>query len=53
MGEYTVQELLDDHVPTQASYRTYLKLSELLHELLLLFAVAQRRNDVEEDLQQV
>lgn len=31
----------------------YLKLSELLHELLLLLAVAERRQDVEEDLKQV
>lgn len=32
---------------------TYLKLGQLLHELLLLFAVAERREDVEEDLQEV
>jgi len=31
----------------------YLELRELLHELLLLFAVAQRRKYVEKDLQKV
>lgn len=31
----------------------YLELSKLLHELLLLFAVAQGGQDVEENLQQV
>lgn len=31
----------------------YLELRELLHELLLLFAVAQRRKNVEKDLQKV
>lgn len=32
---------------------TDLKLSQLLHKLLLLLAVAEWRDDVEEDLQQV
>lgn len=31
----------------------YLKLSELLHELLLLLAVAEWGDDVEEDLEQI
>lgn len=31
----------------------YLELCELLHELLLLFAVAQWRKNIEEDLQEV
>lgn len=31
----------------------YLKLGQLLHQLLLLLGVAQRGDDVEEDLQQV
>lgn len=30
-----------------------LELCELLHELLLLFAVAERRQDVKEDLEQL
>lgn len=33
--------------------KTYLKLSQLLHQLLLLLGVAQRGDDVEEDLQKV
>lgn len=33
--------------------RTHLKLGKLLHELLLLLGVAQWRNDVQEDLQQI
>lgn len=35
------------------SSQTYLKLSKLLHELLLLLTVAEWRDDVEEDLEQV
>lgn len=37
----------------QFHLRTYLKLGQLLHQLLLLLGVAQRGDDVEEDLQQV
>lgn len=35
------------------SLQTYLKLSQLLHELLLSFTVAEGRDDVEEHLEQV